>query len=168
MPNASLRGTVNSLIRAEDFACKHVPAGITRGSSVSAVESLVTCRAAAHNRTLRFPSGRQVGNFNLINDRNTMETTTRETLHRPRPHPHQSVHTSFDPHVIFMYHIDSNFSYSGYYDHTYSTTSEFDVQKHARQPWIGIVRNHRRCLRRTLRKQIHWPTRIGGRINLER
>ena len=118
-------GTVHSLIRAEDFARKHVPAGITRGSSVSAVQSLVTCRPAAHDRTLHFPSGLQVGNFNLIIDRNTMETTTRETLHRPGPHPHRSVRTSFDPHVTFMHHIDSNFSYTGYYDHTYSTTSEF-------------------------------------------
>ena len=94
-------------------------AGITRGSSVSVVESLATCRPAAHNRTLHFPSSRQVGNFNLIIGRNAMETTTRETLRRPGPHPHWSICTSFDPHVIFMHHIDSNFSYTGYYDHTY-------------------------------------------------
>ena len=107
------------------FARKHVPAGITRGSSVSVVDNLVTCRPAAHDRTLLFPSNLQVGNFNLIIGRNAMETTTRETLRRPGPHPHWSIRTSFDPHVIFMHHIDSNFSYTGYYDHTYSTTSEF-------------------------------------------
>ena len=98
---------------------RHVPAGITRGSSISVVDNLVTCRPAAHNRTLHFPSNRQVGNYNLIIGRNAMEATTRETLHRPGPHPHRSIRTSFDPHVIFMHHIDSNFSYTRYYDHTY-------------------------------------------------
>ena len=48
-----------------------------------------------------------------------METTSRETLRRPGPNPHRSIHASFDPHVIFMHHIDSNFTYTGYYDHTY-------------------------------------------------
>ena len=119
MPNTSLQGTVCSLIRAGVFARRHVPAGITRGSSVSVVDNLVTCRPAAHDRTLRFPSSLQVGNFNLIIGRNAMETTTRETLRRPGPHSHRSMRTSFDPHVIFMHHIDSNFSYTGYYDHTY-------------------------------------------------
>ena len=97
MPNASLRGTVHSLIRTEGFARRHVPAGITQGSSVSAVENLVTCRPAVHDRTLRFPSSLQVGNFNLIIGRNAMETTTRETLRRPGPHPHRSIRSSFDP-----------------------------------------------------------------------
>ena len=36
--------TVRSLIRTEVFARRHVPAGITRGSSVSVVANLVTCR----------------------------------------------------------------------------------------------------------------------------
>ena len=119
MLNASLRGIVCFLIRTGVFGRRHVPAGITRGSSVSVVESLATCRPAAHDRTLHFPSSRQVGNFNLIIGRNAMETTTRESLRRPGPHPHRSMRTSFDPHVNFMHHIDSNFSYTGYYDHTY-------------------------------------------------
>ena len=80
---------------------------------------------AARDRTLPFPSNLQVGTFNLIIASNAMETTTRETLHRPGPHPHRSIRTSFDPHVIFMHHIDFNFSYAGHYDHTYSSTSEF-------------------------------------------
>ena len=91
----------------------------------SLMENLVACRPAAHDQTLLLPSNLQVGNFNMIIGRNAMETTTRETLRRPGPHPHRSMRTSFDPLVIFMHHIDSNFSYTGYYDHTYSTTSEF-------------------------------------------
>ena len=90
MPNASLRGIVHSLTKIEGFARRHAPAGITRGSSVSVVDNLGTCRPAARNRTLLFPSNLQVGNFNLIIDHNTMETTIRETLRRPGPHPHWS------------------------------------------------------------------------------
>ena len=120
MPNASLWGAIRSLIRNEGFARRHGPAGTTRGSSVSVEENLVICNPAAHDRTLPFPSNLQVGTFNLIIARNAMEPTTRETHH-----PHQSICTSFDPHVIFMHHIDFNFSYTGHYDHTYSTASEF-------------------------------------------
>ena len=125
MPNADLRGVFRSLIRIEVFAHKHGLAGTTRGSSVSVVESLVTCKPAVQDRTLPFPSNLQVGTFNLITDHNTTETTIRETLHRPGPHPHRSIRTSLDPHVIFMHHIDFNRSNTGYYDHTYSTTFEF-------------------------------------------
>ena len=124
-PNASLGGIVCSLIRIDVFARRHGPAGTTPGSSVSVVENLVICKPAARDRTLPFPSNLQVGTFNLIIASNAMETTTRETLRRPGPHPHRSIRTSFDPHVIFMHHIDFNFSYTGHYDHTYSSTSEF-------------------------------------------
>ena len=96
------------MTKIEGFARRHVSAGITRGSSVSVVDNLGTCRPAARDRTLLFPSNLQVGNLNLIIDHNTMETTIRETLRRPGPHPHRSIRTSFDPHVIFMHHIDSN------------------------------------------------------------
>ena len=160
MPNADLRGVVCSLIRIEVFTHKHGPAGTTRGSSVSVVENLVTCKPADQDRILPFHSNRQVGIFNLITGHNTTEATIRETLRRPGPHPHRSMRTSLDPLVIFMHHIDSNRSITGYYDHTYSSTFEFMKQKHARQPWIGIMWNHRRCLHRTLRKIIHWSTRI--------
>ena len=125
MPNANLRGIVHSLTKIEGFTRRHTPAGITQGSSVSVVDNLGTCRPAAHDRTLLFPSNLQVGNCNLAIDYNTMEITIRETLRRPGPHPHRSMRTSFDPHVIFMHHINSNFSYTGYYDHPFSTTSEF-------------------------------------------
>ena len=110
MPNADLRGVVRSLIRIEVFAHKHGLAGTTRGSSVSVVGNLVTCKPAAQDRTLPFPSNRQVGTFN---GHNMMETTIRETLRRPGPHPHRSIRTSLDPLVIFKHQIDSNRSITG-------------------------------------------------------
>ena len=115
MPNADLRGVVHSLIRIEVFAHKHLPAGTTRGSSVLVAGNLVTCKPAAQDRTLPFPSSsnRQVGTFNLITGHNATETIIRETLRRPGPHPHQSIRTSLDPFVIFMHHIDSNRSITG-------------------------------------------------------
>ena len=82
--------------------------GITQGSSASVVESLVTCKPAAQHRTLHSPSNRRVGTYNLITGHNVTETIIRETLHRPGPHPHRSICTSFDPLVIFMHHIDLN------------------------------------------------------------
>ena len=117
-PYNRCRGVVRSLIRIEGFAHNNRPAGTTRGSSVSVVENLVTCKTAAQDRTLPFPSNRQVGTFNLITGHNTTETTIRETLCRPGPHPHRSIRTLLDPLVIFMHHIDSNRSITGYYDHT--------------------------------------------------
>ena len=134
MPNASLRGTAHSLTKIEVFALRHAPAGITQGSSVSVVDNLGTCRPAARDRTLLLPSNLQVGNFNLIIDHNTMETTIRETLRRPGPHPHRSIRTSFDPHVIVMHHIVSNFSYTGYYDHTYLVHGPRGVTVHPPPP----------------------------------
>ena len=43
MLNADLRGIALPLTRIADSVLKHVPAGTTRGSSASVVESLVTC-----------------------------------------------------------------------------------------------------------------------------
>ena len=106
MPNADLRGVALSLIRIADSVLKHVPAGTTRGSNASFAESLVTCRPAAQDRTLPFPSNRRVGIYNLITGHSATGTIIRETLRRPGPHPHWSIHTSFDPLVIFMHHID--------------------------------------------------------------
>ena len=77
------------------------------------------------DRTLLFPSNRQVGTCNLITGHNATETIIRETLRRQGPHPHRSIRTSLDPLVIFMHHIDSNHSITGSYNHTYSSTFEF-------------------------------------------
>ena len=91
MPNADLRGIALPLTRIADSVLKHVPAGTTRGSSASVVESLVTlvtCRPAAQDRTLPFPSNRRVGTYSLITGHSATETIIRETLRRPGPHPH--------------------------------------------------------------------------------
>ena len=151
-PNASLRGIVRSLIRIEVFARRHVPAGTTPGSSVSVVENLVICKPAAHVRTLPFPSSLQVGAFNLITGNNTTETTTRETLCRPGPHPHRSIRTSFDPQRhLHASHRLQPLLHRTLRSHLFSYI-RIHVQKHARRPWIGIMWNHRRCFHMTLRR----------------
>ena len=90
MLNADLRGIALPLTRIADSVLKHVPAGTTQGSSASAAESLVTCRLAAQDRTLPFPSNRRVGTYSRITGHNATETIVRETLRRPGPHPHRS------------------------------------------------------------------------------
>ena len=55
------------------------------------------CRPVARNRTLRYHLNQRVGTFNPTVVNSGMVITNRETLHRPGPHPHRSVHTSFDP-----------------------------------------------------------------------
>ena len=114
MPNVDLRGIVLSLTRIADSVLKHVPAGTTQGSSASVVENLVTCKPAAQDRTLPFPSNRRVGTYNLITGHSATETIIREILRRPGPHPHRSIRTSFDPLVIFMHHTDLIRSVTGH------------------------------------------------------
>ena len=80
MPRVDLRESPLPLTRIADSVLKNVPAGITRGSNASAVESLVICRVAAKDRTLPYPSNRRVGTYNLITGHNATETTVRETL----------------------------------------------------------------------------------------
>ena len=107
-PDAQRRppGNRPPLTKIADSVLKHVPAGITRGSSDSAVESLVICRVTAKDRTLPYPSNRRVGTYNLITGHNATETTVRETLRKPGPHPHRSMRISFGPLAIFVHHID--------------------------------------------------------------
>ena len=124
MPSVDLRGIALSLTRIADSILKHVPAGTTRGSSASVVESLVICRPAAQHRTLPSPSNRRAGTCNLITGHSATETTIRETLRRLGPHPHWSIGTSFDPLVILMHHIDLIHSVTGYQYNTYSSTNE--------------------------------------------
>ena len=110
MLNTDLRGIALPLTRIADSVLKHVPAGTTQGSSASAAESLVTCRLAAQDRTLPFPSIRRVGTYSRITGHNATETIVRETLHRPGPHPHRlythfmrslcHLHTSHRPHLL--------------------------------------------------------------------
>ena len=106
------------------FVLQHVPAGITRGSSASAVESSVICRVVAKDRTLLYPLNRRVGTYNLTTGHHVTETTVRETLRRPGHHPHRSICTSFGPLIIFIHHINLISSVTGYRYHTYSSTIE--------------------------------------------
>ena len=65
MPNVDLRGIALPLTKIVDSVLQHVPAGITRGSSASAVESLVIYRVVAKDRTLPYLLKRWVGTYNL-------------------------------------------------------------------------------------------------------
>ena len=136
-PSDSLRGIVRPLIRIAVFVLRHGPAGTIPGSNVSVVDNLVICRPAARDRTLLSPSNLQVGTFNLTTNHNEMETTNRETLHRAGPHPHRSICTSFDPHVIFMHHIDFNSYCTGHVVHTYSSQFGFMYKNMHGTPGLG-------------------------------
>ena len=59
------------------------------------------------------------GIFNPTVVNSGMGATSRETLHRPGPHPHRSVRTSFDPQFIFIHHTVFTFFTTGYF---YSST----------------------------------------------
>ena len=122
--SVDLQGTGHLPITIADFVLRHAQTGIIHGSSASAVGNLVICRPAAQHRILHFPSSRQAGIYSPITDHSATGTITRETLHRPGPHPHRSVRTSFDPPVIFMHHTDLIRSVTGNQYHTYSTTNE--------------------------------------------
>ena len=107
-------GIALPLTRIVDSVLQHVPAGITRGSSASALESLVICRVVAKDGTLPYLLNRRVGTYNLTTCIHATETTVRETLHRPGHHPHRSIRISFGPLVIFIHQIDLINSVTGY------------------------------------------------------
>ena len=75
MPSINLREIVLPLTRIADSVLQHVPAGITQGSSASAVESLIICRVVAKDRTLLYPLNRRVGTYNLTTGHHATETT---------------------------------------------------------------------------------------------
>ena len=108
MPSVDLRGIALPPTRIADSVLQHVPARITRGSSASAVESLVICRVVVRDRTLLYPLNWRVGIYNLTTGHHATETTVRETLHGLGHHPHWSMRASFGPLVIFIHHIDLN------------------------------------------------------------
>ena len=81
----------HSQMRIVDFALRHGPVGTIPESSVSAVDSLDTCRLAVHDWTRPYRSNLWVGSSNLIMVNNGMAITNRETPHRPEPH-----HTGLD------------------------------------------------------------------------
>ena len=124
-PPDHLKEIDNSQIRIVDSALRHGPVGTIPESSASAVDSLDTCRPAAHDRTSPYRSNLWVGNSNLIIVNNGMAITNRETPHRPGPHPHRSTRTSFEPHVIVIHRIELIILTAGHSDQLYSSTTEF-------------------------------------------
>ena len=128
-PPNCLREIERSQIRIVDSALRHGPVGTIPESSASAVDSLDTCRPAAHDRTLPYHSNLWVGNSNLIIVNNGMAITNRETPHRPGPHPHRATRTSFEPHVIVIHRIKFILLTTGHCDQLYSSTTEFMYRK---------------------------------------
>ena len=114
-----------SQIRIVVSTLRHGPVGTIPESSVSAVDSLDTCRPAVHDRTRRYCSNLWVGNSSLIIVNNGMAITNREIPHRPGPHPHRSIRASFEPHVIIIHHINFILLTAGHCDQLYSSTTEF-------------------------------------------
>ena len=112
-----------SQIRIVDSALTHGPVGTIPESSASAVDSLDTCRPAAHDRTCPYHSSLWVGNSNLIIVNNGMSITNRETPHGPGPHPHRSTHTSFEPHVIIIHRIELILLTARHCDQLYSSVT---------------------------------------------
>ena len=73
MPSGVLRGIALPLTRIADSVLQHVPAGITRESSASTVESLVICRVVARDRTLPYHLNRRDGTYNLTTGHHATE-----------------------------------------------------------------------------------------------
>ena len=113
MPKGNRREIDHSLIRTGDSILKHGPVGTTPRSSASVVDNLDICRPVARDRMLCYHLNQQVGTFNLTVVNSGMVIANRETLHRPGPHPHRSVRTSFDPHFIFIHHTVFTFFTAG-------------------------------------------------------
>ena len=108
-----------------DSALRHVPVGTTPESSVSVVASLDTCERVAHNRTHHYRSDLRVGKYSPTIVNKGMAIINRETLHRPGPHPHRSTFTSTKPLAIIIYQTNFIRLTTGYFNQSYSTTSDF-------------------------------------------
>ena len=125
MPQDSRRAIDRSLIRTGDYVLRHGPVGTTPRSSALAADNSYICRPAVHSRTLHCHLSQRVGTFSPTVVNGGMEITNRETPHRPGPHPHRSVCTSFDPHFIFMHQIVFTLFTTGHGDHLYLSTIYF-------------------------------------------
>ena len=88
------KATGRSRTKIVDSALIRAPVGTTRESSVSAVANLDTCECVTHSRTHPCRSDRRVGISSPTIVNKGMAIISRETLHRPGPHPHRSVLTS--------------------------------------------------------------------------
>ena len=125
--------------RFADSARRLVPVGTTPESSVSVVASLDTCERVAHNRMHPYRSDLRVGNSSPTIVNKGMAIINRETLHIPGPHPHRSTFTSSKPHAIIIHQTKFIRLTAGYFNQSYSTTSEFMYGKHVCQPRIRIL-----------------------------
>ena len=97
VPKGNRREIDHSLIRIRESVLRHGPVGTTPRLSASVVDNLDICRPVARDRTLRYHLSQRDGIFNPTVVNSAMVVTSREALHRPGPHPHRSVRTSFDP-----------------------------------------------------------------------
>ena len=113
MPKDNRREIDHSLIRTGDSVLKRGPVGTTPRLSASVVENLDICRPVARDRTLHYHLSQWHGIFNPTVVNSGMGVSNRETLHRPGPHPHRSVRTSFDPQFIFIHHTVFTFFTTG-------------------------------------------------------
>ena len=122
MPQDSRWAIDRSLIRTGDSVLRHGPVRTTPGSSALAADNSDICRPAVHSRTLHYHLSQRVGTLSPTVVNSGMAITNRETPHRPVPHPHQSVRSSFDPHFIFMHQIVFTLFTTGHGDHLYLST----------------------------------------------
>ena len=153
-----------SRIRIGGSAIRHVPVGTIPESSASVVVSLDICGHDAHCRTLPCLTNLWVGNSNLIIINNGMAITNRETHHRPGPHPHRSVFTSFEPHAIIMHHIGITPLITGYFDHPYSSSAKYMyinmlIDRRSESCEVTGGASERRC-----RENIGTPSSSSGSI----
>ena len=107
-----------------DSALRRVPVRTTPESSVSVVASLDICERVAHSRTHPYRSDLRVGNSSPTIINKGMAIINRETLHRPGPHPHRSTFNSSEPHAIIIHRTKFIPLTAGYFNQSYSTTSE--------------------------------------------
>ena len=125
MPQDSRRAIDRSLIKTGDSVLRHGPVRTTPGSSASAADNSDICRPVVRDRTLHYHLSQRVGTFTPTVVNSGMAITNQETPHRPGPHPHRSVRTSFDPHFIFMHQIVFTLFTTGHCDHLYLSTIHF-------------------------------------------
>ena len=92
-----------SLIRTGGSVLRYGPDETIQRSSVSAAVSSDIYNHVVHNRILRYLSNQWVGFSNRTVVNREMAIINWETPLRPGPHPHQSAHTSFDPHPIYTH-----------------------------------------------------------------
>ena len=123
-----IRTTGRPRIRNGSSAPRHAPAGTTPRSGASVVASLDICRPVVHSRTRHCRLDLRDGSFGPTTNNTGTATIDRETPHRPGPHPHRSVFTSYKPHVIVTHQFIFTSFTTGYFDQYDSTSSELNYR----------------------------------------